>query len=273
MQQEPLGNRPVDGKTSLAGVQDKIVLARGNGTWLRVFDGYPSTHILKPTQADRPTMIHDEEYGLRLARSAGVSTFASWVEEFDGVEALVIERYDRRGCRRLHQEDLAQALGIGGNEKYQRVGGRASFARIASVLTEHADRDSLERLARMVTYAVAIGNLDLHAKNLSLLHAADGAITLAPGYDLVPMVHQPEDGELALAVNGTYRHASITRQDLVEEVRSWGVRSSSTLVDLTLQQVRVCVGSEVPPPRAHPGLASVIARFVDNLLAGRAVGS
>ncbi len=64
VQDNPLGNRPAGGKTSLAGVQDKIVLARADDCWNRVVDGWPSTHILKPESRDYPTSIYDEEFGL-----------------------------------------------------------------------------------------------------------------------------------------------------------------------------------------------------------------
>lgn len=41
--EEPLGNKPIGGKTSLAGVQDKIVLARSaDGAWNWVVDAAPS---------------------------------------------------------------------------------------------------------------------------------------------------------------------------------------------------------------------------------------
>ena len=54
--EEPLGNKPIGGKTSLAGVQDKIVLARtSDDGWSRVVDGAPSTHVLKPVHARYPS--------------------------------------------------------------------------------------------------------------------------------------------------------------------------------------------------------------------------
>jgi serine/threonine-protein kinase HipA len=65
----PLGNAPARGKTSLAGIQPKIVLARTDVGWARVLDGYPSTHIVKPVVPDLPTMVFDEEYGSRFART------------------------------------------------------------------------------------------------------------------------------------------------------------------------------------------------------------
>jgi serine/threonine-protein kinase HipA len=71
------------------------VLARTGEVWNRVIDGWPSTHILKPESRDHSTSIYDEEFGARFARAAGLTTFPTWIEEFDGVPAVVIERYDR----------------------------------------------------------------------------------------------------------------------------------------------------------------------------------
>lgn len=275
VQDNPLGNKPIGGKTSLAGVQDKIVLARTVGGWSRVIDGYPSTHILKPESRDHPTAIYDEEYGSRFARAAGLAEFRTWIEEFDGTPAVVIERYDRRpdaGIARIHQEDFNQALGAGGDQKYQRFGGRVSLARIAGVLSASADRASVERLLQMTTLAVAVGNLDMHAKNVSLLHHPDGSATLAPAYDIVPQAHQPNDGEMALAVDNEYRHRAITRAHLIAEGLSWGLSDAKRIVDDLLITVMEVAATELPHKMAHPSLAVEIARFATNLAAGRAVG-
>lgn len=226
----PLGNSSRGGKTSLAGVQDKIVLATSGRTWNRVLDGHPSSHILKPVAKDHPTMIFDEEYGARFARALGLSQFATWVEEFDTVPALVIERYDRAEASpagRIHQEDLNQALGVGGDAKYQRHGGRVSLGRVASAVRTYANDHDVRRLLQMVVLSAAIGNLDLHAKNLSLLHPADGSVSLAPAYDVVPLAHHPNDGELAMSVGGVYRHADVTAEHLVEE----GIKSTWSAAD------------------------------------------
>lgn len=275
VQDNPLGNKPAGGKTSLAGVQDKIVLARTPDGWNRVIDGYPSTHILKPESRDYPTIIYDEEYGSRFARRVGVSAFQTWIEDFDAVPALVIERYDRSPDTpqgRIHQEDFNQALGAGGNQKYQKHGGRVSLARIAGVLTTIGDRDSLDRLLRMTVLSVAVGNLDMHAKNVSLLHRPDGSMTLAPAYDVVPLAHQPTDGEMALAVDQEYRHQAITRAHLIAEGRSWGLTDPEHIVDDTLATVLDTAASEKPHPQAHPSLASDITRFTSNLIANRPAG-
>ncbi|WP_018636857.1 type II toxin-antitoxin system HipA family toxin [Parafrankia elaeagni] len=275
VQRDPLGNRAATGKTSLAGVQDKIVLARTNESWNRVIDGWPSTHILKPRSRDHPTMIYDEEFGARIARAAGLTSTATWIEEFEGVPAVVIERYDRSPDApqgRIHQEDFNQALGAAGNQKYQKYGGRVSLERVSRVFSAVGDEESLRRLFGLVVVSVAVGNLDLHAKNISLVHRPDGSMTLSPAYDVVPQAHLPTDGEIALAIAGEYRHSALTLEHLVAEGRAWGLPDAAGRAERDLTTVRDIARSQTPYPGAHPGLADDITRFTGNLLAGRATG-
>jgi serine/threonine-protein kinase HipA len=275
VQDNPLGNRPAGGKTSLAGVQDKIVLARTDGGWNRVIDGWPSTHILKPQSRDYPTSIYDEEFGSRFARAASLTSFPTWIEEFAGVPAVVIERYDRSPDApqgRVHQEDFNQVLGAAGNQKYQKYGGKVSLERIARVLAAESDHRSVERLFKLVVVSVAVGNLDLHAKNISLLHRPDGSITLSPAYDVVPQAHQQNDGEVALAVGGEYRHSAISMNHLVTEGDGWGLAGAADLTEETLIRVLQLAGAETPHRGADAALATDIAGFAANLLAGKAAG-
>ncbi|MBM7503760.1 HipA domain-containing protein [Agromyces aurantiacus] len=256
-------------------MQPKVVLARIDDGWHRVHDGFPSTHILKPEVARYPTMIFDEEYGARIARVLGLIEYDTWIEEFGDIRALVIERYDRATdapTGRVHQEDLCQALGIPRTQKYQEQGGDASLDRFHSLVRAQAGRDSVERLARMVVLAVAIGNVDLHAKNLALLHPFDAPTTLAPAYDTVPLRHQPNDGRMAFAVNSVYRHADLTIDDLETQLGSWSAAAGG-LVRPTLERIAAVIDAETPHPAAYSGLRRDLAGFVANLLAGRPVGS
>jgi serine/threonine-protein kinase HipA len=112
-QAAPLGNRPKIGRTSLAGVHEEIVLARNEGHWFQVLDGCPSTHIITPPSVRHPSITFDEGYGLRAAKAVGPATLNSWIEDFEQVAGLVIERSDRSPDvpeGRIHQEDLDQAL-------------------------------------------------------------------------------------------------------------------------------------------------------------------
>jgi serine/threonine-protein kinase HipA len=269
----PLANDPRSGKSSLGGVQPKVVLVKTAAGWAQALGGYPTTHILKPQlTGERASVIYDEEYGSRIARRLGLADFATSIEEFDGLPAIVIERYDRHDGRRLHQEDFSQALGASRNQKYQEVGGTVSFQRIADALKTHAPDPNLRRLARMVVLAVGIGNLDLHTKNLGLLHPADGDVTLAPAYDVVPQAHMTNDGRMALAVNGKYRHREITRDDLFAEFAAWGLRRAATTVHETLDELQTIVREEEPLEGAFPLLQEQLQEFVDNLRSGSPVG-
>ncbi|MFE4469882.1 type II toxin-antitoxin system HipA family toxin [Leifsonia sp. NPDC056824] len=271
----PLGNIPGAGKSSLVGVQPKVVLAYVEGRWNGVEDGYPSTHILKPVPDGHPTTIFDEEFGSRLARALGLLEYDVALHEFHGESALVIERYDRSPSPpdgRLHQEDMSQALGAQGNEKYQRFGGKVTLNRIARLFASRRDADSLTRLARLVTLSVATGNLDLHAKNISMIHRPDGRVSLAPAYDVVPQAHLSNDGEVALAINDRYLHSELTMADLVAEVESWGLANAAALVDSTLEEVQGAASDQQPDARAHPTVADDVIRFTRNLRLGKPVG-
>ena len=275
----PLGNDPVSGKTSLAGVQDKIVLALINNQWHQVHNGYPSTHIVKPESSQLPTIIFDEEYGARIARALQLTSYATFLEDFDGLFGLVIERFDRTRDippLRIHQEDMNQALGARGNQKYQENGGKVSLKSVAGVFTKNEDNESLVALLKLTTVSVAIGNVDLHAKNISILHLAHGDSKITPVYDVVPLIHQSaSEKRMALAINGKYPHALISAGDLVEEAKawgSWGMKDPLTIVKETLEAIRDFVEVEHPHPRAYEHLNLEISQFVRNLLKGEPAG-
>ena len=260
----PLGNAPMSGKASLAGVQEKVLLARVGDRWAQCLFGYPSTHILKPVARPHSDMIYNEEYASRLARALGLAPYATWIETFEGTDALVIERYDRDDAspgRRLHQEDFNQALGASGAEKYQEHSGKVSLGRIASVVASAEGPDGLEGLLTLVTLAVCVGNLDMHAKNISLLHPPEGSSRLAPAYDVVPLTHYPGiDGRMAMAINDLYEHSRIRRSDLIAEAGRWGmgVVRAGEVVDAAVATIRSTVEHEEPHARAVPGLPNLI---------------
>lgn len=272
----PLANRPAVGKTSLAGVQPKIVLARTDDGWAQAVGGAPSTHILKPVVRQHPTLIYDEEYGARLARVLGLASHDTWMATFAGTPALVIERFDRDPAvfgGRIHQEDFNQALGAGGNAKYQELGGVVSLRRVSDVLAVVGAGGDRAVLARMIVLATAMGNLDMHAKNLGLIHSPGGSISLAPAYDVVPHTHlSGVDGRMALAIGREYRHAALTREHLVAEVASWGLRSAAELVDETLAAVAEAVELEHPHPQADPRVHPSVRQFTANLRSERPAG-
>ena len=282
MPQEPLGNSPLSGKTSLGGVQGKIVLARKDTSWHRVHFGCPSTHIFKPFVPEYPTMIYDEAFCMNAALKTGLTGYPVWIESFDGVDALVIERYDRdesiRG-RRIHQEDFNQALGARGNEKYQEYGGKVSARSIARMLARFGGKDDVEKFASHLIFAIAIGNLDMHAKNVSVLHRPDDSISLAPVYDQVPLRHQNTDGRMAFSIGGEYIHKNLSLDNITQELASWKLpcfsktEDTAIFVKTFLTSYVDALGDTVLHKKAYPRLKDELSSFIKNLLTGKSIGA
>ena len=86
----------------------------------------------------------------------------------------------------------------------------------------------------------------------------------------MPLRHQPNDGRMALAVNGVYRHADLTLGDLETHLGGWSPAAERSRGRRSRNRRRRRVGA--PHPAAYPQLERDLAGFVSNLLAGERVG-
>ena len=226
-------------RISLAGVQQKLVLTRmQDGSWGRPVDGTPSTHILKPEVAAFPDTVENETFCMRVAKHLGLDVASVGTTKIGGRKLIVVDRYDRvvaadGTVRRIHQEDFCQATGVAPETKYEEDGG-PSLLRIAGILRDVAAPDSLDRLLKAVTVNALIGNGDAHAKNFSLLHTEDGALTLTPLYDLMCTLYYGDD-RLAMYIDNIHRANRLTVERIVNEAVRWGMsreRATEVVVDL-----------------------------------------
>ena len=206
------------GQWSLAGAQPKIALlhdeARG---WGRPSGSIPTTHILKPAVAGLDDHDLNEHLCLDAARRLGFVAAASQVANLGAERAIVVQRYDRVGTTRLHQEDLCQALGVHPESKYQNEGG-PSAADIAAlfrrIMKSGLAVDTTKRFIDALLYNWLIGGSDAHAKNYSLLLQGD-AVRLAPLYDVASALpysdtHIPKI-KSAMKIGSHYKISSIRR--------------------------------------------------------------
>ena len=226
-------------RISLAGVQEKLVLTRmPDGSWGRPVDGTPSTHILKPEIAAFPNTVENEAFCMRVAKHLGLDVAFVEMTTIGGRKLIVVERYDRvvaadGTVRRIHQEDFGQATGVAPDTKYEEDGG-PSLLRIAGILRDVAAPDSLKRLLEAVTVNVLIGNGDAHAKNFSLLHTEDGALTLTPLYDLMCTLYYGDD-RLAMYIDNVHRTDRVTVERIANEANKWGMsteRATTIILEL-----------------------------------------
>ena len=218
----PLGIRREDEhlRLSLAGVQHKAVLVRdSSGGFGKPLDGTASSHILKPEPPDGqyPGLATNEYFCMRLAARSGLSCANAEMLTVAQRPCVVVERFDRELVtsphRRVHQEDLCQALGLTPDFKYQKAGWRLpSYGALAKVLNQHSTSPGLDRLAgaQAAVFNFLVGNADAHAKNISLLHVR-GGVRLAPLYDIVCTAAYPELSiELALSIGDELDARAIT---------------------------------------------------------------
>ena len=216
--QRPLAADRQEGiRLSLAGAQPKLPVVIDSGqVALPLNAAAATTHIIKPEPSRFPGLVDNEAFCMELARAvelpaAPVSKRASAT----GLPYLLVERYDRDvtadPVRRLHQEDVCQALGHPSDRKYQAEGGPGIADTVALLRACSAvPAQDLPVFWRAVVFNWLVGNCDAHAKNFSLLYDA-GAPTLAPLYDLVSTtVYAELTTRLAMSIDGARNIEDVT---------------------------------------------------------------
>ncbi len=274
-----------DSRSTLPGYQPKMLVAEFDGQWAYPRGRAHSTWILKPQVPARPSRLFDEHFSHLLAKSVGLSSYRSEIRKAGRMTYLAIERFDRElvdGQVRLHhQEDLAQALGLDWTDtevKFQTPewpanGRRASARRIGELLGSIPGGDAtVAQWLRQLTFNIAIGNNDAHAKNVALMHSQAGT-ELSQLYDAVPNLFQ--DGlvrfDLALAVDGVFDHRRMSVERIIAEAASWGVISRSraeTIVSQTLTSFAASLAVVRAPKQISSGLGERLQWNVERLLGG-----
>lgn len=210
-------------RLSLAGAQDKVPVAVLDGKVHLPLDAAPSTHILKLPNPRYPHLPVNEAFALGLARRLGFEVVDAELFVKTSPPSLLVARYDRVTsddpwpARRLHQEDLCQALGVPPIRKYEAEGG-PTLVRAATVIRDHVYRPLIDvpRLIGWQAFNLVLGNADGHAKNLSILYAGGGERQLAPFYDLVSTrEYKGLDRKLAMGIGGRQNPDEIGRAEWV----------------------------------------------------------
>lgn len=226
---------------SLAGAQAKIALLEVDGEWGRPSGAIATNRILKPAPAEYDEHDINEHLCLNAARNLGLLAASSRVMDFDRHRALVVNRYDRAvnedgTLRRIHQEDLCQALSIMPDQKYESEGG-PSAERIVKFFTQQIDEAAAGGVIAQFVDALILNWLlaapDAHAKNYSIL-LAQRAVRLAPLYDVASALPYPNFYErkvkLAMRVGGNYRVGAIGRSTWERQADAMGLDREAVVV-------------------------------------------
>lgn len=220
------------GRWSLAGAQPKIALFRDptSGHFGIPRDSAPTNVILKPALAGYARHHINEALCLRAASEAGLLAARTEVLELADVEVLTVARYDRfhdgTEWRRVHQEDMCQALSVHPALKYQSDGG-PGIGDIADLLNRLPVEDRTVNAARFfkaLAFNVLIGGTDAHAKNYSLVLIGSRA-QVAPLYDVASAApyDQRERLQSSMKIGDHWKMLDVTKSDWTKVGRRLGL--------------------------------------------------
>jgi serine/threonine-protein kinase HipA len=264
-------------RLSLAGAQDKVAVRLEHGEVCLPLGGAPSTHILKPAVERFDSVVFNEALCMKLAAAAGLPAAPVETMNVNGLDYLLVERYDRIHkqrpdaepvLERLHQEDFCQAQGMDSEHKYQREGGpslKQCFGLLRAVSS--APAVDLARLLEAVIYNYLVGNNDAHGKNFSLLYRGAGTANpetrLAPLYDVVSTVYYPElSRDMAMKIGGEYSSERVTARNfeqLAEEAGLGKPLVRSRVADMAERVIAALAQVEIAHPVAEK-VAGLIRR-------------
>lgn len=211
---------------SLGGQQSKFALRFEDGRWFSCEGAAATTHIFKSGVAGLGHQALNEYICMRLAASLGIPAAGVEYREFEGEPAVIVERYDRRReggvVRRLHQEDLCQALGCLPANKYASDGGPCCADALGLLASSGATAQAnAAGFLQMLFFNYLVGATDAHAKNYSILLDEGGAHRLAPMYDVASIAPYVEPSrwkarppKLAMSVGGENRVGCVSMGDL-----------------------------------------------------------
>ena len=197
-------------RAAIAGVQPKLsyhsrsIIGGRAGRVILKLSPDPSWH----------GVLHNEQLFMRAARAAGLDApDVAIVHDRDGVQALAVARFDRSwrdgGLVRHAQEDASQVLGIRPSQKYD-PDARAVIGALAERCT--APPVAVRDLLHQMLYSYAVGNNDLHAKNLSIgQDPSTGVWSVTPVYDVLHTWPYEGDHRFNPAVRDR-PHDSVTRK-------------------------------------------------------------
>ena len=238
--QPPKGKTPEfpERRSSLSGVRGKIGLTlAADGTWRAATGTALNTWIAKREHDPRlPGEAGIESICQRALAHLELPAARTYSRVLDGEQAVLSERSDRYYdesagvIRARHQEEFCQATGWPSALKYDRDRpDEPRWERAYALLRDHAP-DPAQAQATLTAVLAAtwgLGHVDLHRRNLGLLHAAPEepfGIDVAPMYDVSSGVgiENQVDFLLAIGIGRQRRPSEVGPVQWLEHARTCG---------------------------------------------------
>ncbi|MBQ6941908.1 MAG: type II toxin-antitoxin system HipA family toxin [Akkermansia sp.] len=246
--QYPLASNRPGVSFSLAGAQNKIPLFRKKGIFHLPLHGAASNCIIKTPMERVKSSVVNELFCMKLATRVLRHVAATEFLPLPGISSLVVQRYDRResgsSLQRIPQEDFCQLASLPSAMKYECDGG-PGFRTCAELLRTYSTLPApdIMLLVRWAAFNLCIGNMDAHAKNLSLC-TIKGGLRLAPFYDLISTLQYPQfNGDLAMNIGGIRNPARIGKAqwehfaDEIQLPRAFVLKEIQTVMRQVIEQL------------------------------------
>lgn len=136
-------------------------------------------------------LLVSEHLATQTLQRAGLTSASTELLAIDGRIFLEANRFDRTGVRgRVGIVSLAAVADHHLGRRDNWISAAGSLARIGQIST----RDD-EMVRRLATFGRLIGNTDMHFGNLSFFFSLGAPLSLAPVYDMLPMLYAPLTGD------------------------------------------------------------------------------
>jgi serine/threonine protein kinase HipA of HipAB toxin-antitoxin module len=139
------------------------------------------------------SLLRAEHLALQVLRAAGLPASESELFETNGQTFLQVGRFDRvpdEGLSRLGRRGAISLLAL--DSAYV---GKADegWPVITAALKEqgYISAEAHQQAERLFAFGLMTANTDMHAGNLSFLHAGRMPLDIAPAYDMLPMHYAP----------------------------------------------------------------------------------
>ena len=248
----------------LAGVQGKVALAMlPDGRFAMPKRGLnvPTTHILKVRRAADMVLVDQEHLLMTIMAEVQRHPVAPTAVLGEGpLRGLLVSRFDRvverATVRRVHQEDFAQALGLGPLLKYERNGTathRFCAEAVGGLLSQTENPGRARQVFLEVTLAnILFGNTDNHAKNHALLYAGPRP-RFAPIYDVAPVLLDDQvTHQMSFDIGEARMADEITAEGLTVFIRTLGFPRATPALLKRLRGLVEDVVARIPEMRG-PG--------------------
>ena len=200
-----LARQTINQRITVTGVQPKlsVSLQKVEQSSRLTIVGLWGEYILKPKHPRYLYMPETEDLTMHIASLFKVEICEhALIPASDGSLVYLAKRFDRVNGNKIHVEDLCQVSEFLTENKY-----KGSYEKAGKLVAKYCGRGlDVLNYFELVLFCYLSGNNDMHLKNFSLMHTANG-IRLSPAYDLlnVNLVNPGDNEELALTLNAKKR--------------------------------------------------------------------